>query len=272
MSAGMNDTLRCHILITGATGGIGGALARLLARPDTRLSFVARDAARLQRLVDALAGFAYSATAISADLGDPDSAALIAAEARRRHGPIDILVNNAAVNGFGHLEDLAPREIQRVFATNLMAPVLLTRAVVPEMIARKRGQIVNIGSIFGSIGFAGFSAYSSGKFALRGFSEALRRELDGSGVAVTYVAPRYTKTALNSPAVNDMALATRMAMDEPADVARQIVAAIESRRAELVIGRAERVFVRLNALWPKLVDRGLVRTTRRIREIVKPAA
>jgi hypothetical protein len=63
-----------------------------------------------------------------------------------------------------------------------------------------------------------------------------------------------------------------MAMDEPADVARQIVAAIESRRAELVIGRAERVFVRLNALWPKLVDRGLVRTTRRIREIVKPAA
>jgi short-subunit dehydrogenase len=268
----MQPTTLSHILITGATGGIGAELAGQLARRDVRLSFVARDASRLDGLVGAVAGTAYSATAIVADLGDSRAAGDIVAEARRRHGPIDVLVNNAALPGFGHIADLAPADIERVFAVNVLAPVLLARAVVPEMCARGRGQIVNIGSIFGSIGFAGFSAYSSGKFALRGFSEALRRELDGSGVSVTYVAPRYTKTGLNAPAVRSLAEATGMAMDEPQDVARQIVAAIERRQAELVIGRAERFFVRINALWPKLVDRGLAKTTRRIRDIVNRAA
>ncbi len=270
MSATEQTTSR-HILITGATGGIGSATARLLALPGTRLSYIARDPARLEELVRET-WRADSAIAIPADLADLDGIGGIVAAAEARHGPVDILVNNAAVDGFGHLEDMPPAEIRRVFDINLLAPILLTRAVVPQMLARGSGQIVTIGSIFGSIGFAGFAAYSSGKFALRGFSEALRRELGHSGIAVTYVAPRYTKTGLNSPAVDRMAVATKMARDEPADVARQIVAAIESRRAELIIGRAERVFVRLNALWPKLVDRGLAKTTKKIRDLVKPAA
>lgn len=272
MTASATESPSRHILITGATGGIGAAMARLLARPGTRLSYVARDSGRLDRLVGETGGRADSVIAIPADLADLKAIDAIVAAAERRHGPVDILVNNAAVDGFGHLEDMPPAEIQRVFDVNLLAPILLTRAVVPQMLARRDGHIVTIGSIFGSIGFAGFAAYSSGKFALRGFSEALRRELGGSGIAVTYVAPRYTRTGLNSPAVNRMAETTGMAMDEPADVARQIVAAIESRRAELIIGRAERIFVRLNALWPKLVDRGLAKTTKRIRDITKPAA
>ncbi len=261
-----------HVLITGATGGIGAAIARLLAQRGTRLTFVARDPGRLDDLVRATAQSGESVLPIEADLTDLEKIGAVAAEAVRLHGPVDVLINNAAVNGFGHLEDTAPAEIQRVLTTNLMAPILLTRAVVPDMIARRDGQIVNVGSIFGSIGFAGFAAYSSGKFALRGFSEALRRELGDSGVTVTYVAPRYTKTGLNSPAVNRLAEATGMAMDDPAEVARQIVSAIERRKAELIIGRAERVFVRLNALWPRLVDRGLAKTTQIIRDIAKPAA
>ena len=270
MSA-IDEAASRHILITGATGGIGSATARLLAQPGTRLSYVARDPARLQDLVHET-WKADSAVGVPADLADLDGIAGIVAKAEARHGPVDILVNNAAVDGFGHLEDMPPTEIRRVFDINLLAPILLTRAVVPQMLARGSGHIVTIGSIFGSIGFAGFAAYSSGKFALRGFSEALRRELGHSGIAVTYVAPRYTKTGLNSPAVDRMAVATKMARDEPVDVARQIVAAIESRRAELIIGRAERVFVRLNALWPKLVDRGLAKTTKKIRDLGKPAA
>ena len=259
-------------LVTGGTGGIGSAIVKRLARMGHRVATNYRDAARAQAWAARLKAEGIDVTLVAGDVGDTASSAAMVAQIAERLGPVDILVNNAAVDGFGHLEDMPPAEIRRVFDINLLAPILLTRAVVPQMLARGSGQIVTIGSIFGSIGFAGFAAYSSGKFALRGFSEALRRELGHSGVAVTYVAPRYTKTGLNSPAVDRMAVATRMARDEPADVARQIVAAIESRRAELIIGRAERVFVRLNALWPKLVDRGLAKTTRKIRDLVKPAA
>jgi short-subunit dehydrogenase len=155
-------------------------------------------------------------------------------------------------------------EIDRLLQTDVMAPLHMSRAVLPQMLARRSGSIVNVGSVFGGIGFAGFAAYSSCKFALRGFSEALRREVAGSGVDIIYVAPRYTKTSFNEGAVTRMAAGIGLAMDEPVRVAERIVAALEGRHAETVIGWPERFFVKLNGLLPRLVDRGLAKTSRRI--------
>jgi short-subunit dehydrogenase len=147
--------------------------------------------------------------------------------------------------------------IERLMQVNLVAPIQLTRMLLPAMLKQGRGRIVNVGSTFGSIGFPYFAVYSSSKFGLRGFSQALRRELDGSGVGVTYIAPRATRTPLNSNAVVRMNQALKVAMDPPEQVAAAIVRAIEQERAEVYLGWPEKLFVRLNAILPGLVDGAL---------------
>jgi short-subunit dehydrogenase len=118
----------------------------------------------------------------------------------------------------------------------------------------------------GGVGFAGFSAYCASKFAVRGFSESLRRELRDSGIAVTYVAPRYTRTALNSSTMERMASAVNMNMDSPDVVARAIVRAIDGGKAEHAIGFMERILLGINAVFPRLVDGALASLNKRILE------
>jgi len=149
---------------------------------------------------------------------------------------------------------------------NVLGPMLLTRAVLPTMLAQDSGRIVNIGSTFGSIGFAWFAAYSASKFALRGFSQALRRELRETGIEVTYIAPRAVRTAINSPAVYDMARAVNMNMDEPDQVAQQIIATLRKRNKECYFGFPESLFVRINALFPGIVDRATRKQNRTARK------
>jgi len=131
------------------------------------------------------------------------------------------------------------------------------------MKARGAGQIVNVGSIFGSINFAHFATYSSAKAGLRGFSQALRRELSGTGIDVTYVAPRAVRTALNSPAVMEFARLTHMNMDAPEAIAARIVAAARARKRDVYFGFPEALFVRVNALFPGLVDGALAANDRK---------
>src|SRR5690606_18519263 len=112
-----------------------------------------------------------------------------------------ILINNAGVGGFGLLADQAAEDVERILATNLAAPIHLTRALLPTLVAQPAAAVVNVGSAFGSIPFAGFAAYSAGKTGLHGFSQALRRELADTGVRVIHVSPRAIDTPLNPPAV-----------------------------------------------------------------------
>jgi len=148
---------------------------------------------------------------------------------------------------------------------NAIGPMLFTRAVLPTMLEQNSGQIVNIGSTFGSIGFAWFSVYSASKFALRGFSQSLRRELAETGIEVSYIAPRAVKTAINSQDVYDMANAIKMNMDEPELVAKQIMTAIRRRKKECHLGFPESLFVRINAIFPGLVDRATRKQNREAR-------
>src|SRR3546814_2629352 len=131
-----------------------------------------------------------------------------------------------------------------------------------QMNARRAGQIANVGSIFGSINYAHVVTYSSAKAGFKGFSEALRRECGNYGVDVTYIAPRAVKTALNTPAVMRFAQITDMNMDEPDSVARRIVAAIAARKKDVYFGFPERLFVRINAIAPRIVDAALAKTDR----------
>jgi short-subunit dehydrogenase len=149
--------------------------------------------------------------------------------------------------------------IQAMLKVNVEAPLQLTREVLPGMIEQRRGRVVTVGSMFGSIGFPCFAAYSATKFALRGFSEALRRELAGTGVGVTYVSPRAVRTALNPPVVHSMAEQGLMRMDEPQWVAGMIVRALERDADDVYLGFPESFFARLNGLLPRIVDRALIK-------------
>jgi short-subunit dehydrogenase len=169
----------------------------------------------------------------------------------------DVLVNLAGIQHFGPLEDQSPEHLVASYMVNLVAPVRLTQVVLPAMKAAGRGHIVNVGSIFGSINFAHFVTYSSAKAGLRGFSQGLRREVAAHGVDVTYIAPRAVRTALNSPRVMAFAKATGMRLDDPDRIAARMVETIRRRKPEAYFGFPESVFVRVNALFPGLVDRAL---------------
>lgn len=247
-----------RVLLTGATGGIGRALAAEFARNGAALLLTGRNADKLQAYVDVLRGrYGVDIDAVPADIGSAaDRARLV--DAARAFG-VNLLVNNAGINAFGRFDAQQAAELERVIETNVTAPMLLTRGLLPLLESRQSACIVNIGSAIGSIGMPGQAAYCASKFALHGFTEALRRELANGPVRVVYVAPRSTDTEMNDAAMRDMNARTGVRSDTPEQVAALAFAAIAGKRRERFIGWPERLFVKINALLPGMVDRALRR-------------
>jgi short-subunit dehydrogenase len=244
------------VVLTGATGGIGRALALTLARAGARLILVARDAAALELLARALPVQGQSHEWLAVDLMEEKDRLRLRELCEGRH--VSVLVNNAGASGLSFLADCTFESIERQLTLNLAVPVLLTRLLLPQLLAQKEALVVNIGSAFGSIGYPGFSVYCASKFGLRGFSEALRRELADTSVHVLHVAPRATRTALNSEKVVAMNHALGNAMDDPIDVARQVLQRIERGRwGSVVLGWPERLYAFINAVLPAMTDNTL---------------
>jgi len=254
----MNITSQ-RVLVTGASGGIGQALCRELAQRGARLCMIDRRRRGDAALASELNTFVTEVLRLEADISRAEERERALQQVTQAWGGVDILINLAGVLDFTRFDEQDPAMIQRILQVNIEAPMQLTRQVLPQMVARGRGRIVNIGSMFGSIGFPCFAAYSASKFALRGFSQALRRELTESGVGVTYVSPRAVKTAFNPPVVHKMAELGMMRMDDAGWVARKIVRAVERGRDEVYLGFPEGLFARVNALLPGLVGRALAR-------------
>ncbi|WP_428516832.1 SDR family NAD(P)-dependent oxidoreductase [Roseovarius sp.] len=237
-------------LITGAGSGIGRALAIEAARSGHDLILVGR---RMQPLEDTAAHIgAANVRLVPADITTQAGRAAVVEAAGDR---LDFLVNNAGRLAVGRLTDLGDEEIAQTVGTNLTAAVQLTRDLVPALSAAE-GRIVNIGSMFGLIAFPYFSAYSATKFALRGLSDALRRELSEFGITVTYVAPRATRT----PAQGTFAHLVEpfgMVLDSPERVASRAWAGIMAGRKTIYPGFGERIFALLQAIAPSLIDTAL---------------
>ncbi|MEW6646227.1 MAG: SDR family oxidoreductase [Pseudomonadota bacterium] len=247
----------CRILLTGASGGLGAAIAESLAARGARLALAGRRRDALDTVARRLRSMPAQAHVVEGDITDAAQRREMVESARAQLGGIDVLINNAGALEFTLFAEQDPATIERIVQTNLLGPMLLTREVLPHLLAQGEGRVVNIGSTFGTIGFACFTSYSASKFGLRGFSEALRRELDGSGVGVTYVAPRAARTAINNGTVMAMAREVKMNMDPPEVVAQAVVRALQQDRDEAYVGFPESFFARLNALLPRLVDRAL---------------
>jgi short-subunit dehydrogenase len=244
-------------LITGASGGIGRALATELHGRGASVLLVGRDMQTLASAAQELGGRSVRVDWCAADLATGEGRARVVEAASRWDGGINVLVNNAGLGEFGMLDELDDAAIERLFAINAIAPMQLTRALLPQLRAQPAGAILNIGSVFGSLGYPGFAAYSATKFALRGFTEALRRELADSKIGVHYFAPRATRTGMNTSAVDRMNAELKVAMDPPAQVAAAACSMLEAGKTSAVFGWPEKLFVRINALLPGVVDGSL---------------
>jgi short-subunit dehydrogenase len=260
-------------LVTGGSSGIGRALAAELHRRGAAVLLVGRDGAALQQALDAMGGRPSRAEACIADLATAAGRSHAVAAACRFGGQgINVLVNNAGLGEFGLLSQTDDGAIERLFAINAIAPMQLTRGLLRPLIEQRAATILNVGSVFGSLGYPGFAAYSASKFALRGFTEALRRELADTRVDVRYFAPRATQTGMNASAVERMNAELGVAMDSPAAVAKAACDMLESGRREAVFGWPEKLFVRINALLPGLVDGSLRKQLPAIRRHATAAA
>lgn len=243
------------ILITGAAGGIGSSTARRLGAAGASLLLTDFRAEPLEALARQLRRDGISVGTVAADLSRTGDRAAIADRAAELG--IDVLVNVAGINPFGLFAEQTDAEIERAFAINAVAPLLLCRALMPVLAERAEAHIVNVGSVFGSLAYPGFAVYSASKFAIRGFTEALRRELADTPVRLHYVAPRATRTALSTDRICAMNQALNVAMDPPETVAAAIERCLSRSRREVYLGRPERWFGLLNAILPGLIDRAL---------------
>jgi len=258
-----------RILLTGAAGGIGQPLAFALASKGAKLALVDRDYARITALCEKINQLGGEAVAIVTDFqateAIPNPTHYVADEAMKHLGGIDILINSAGILDFTLFEEQSAERIAQMMHINATVPIQLTRALLPSLLTRNSGQIVNIGSIFGSIGFPHYATYSASKFAVHGFSQALRRELADSNIVVTYIAPRAVKTSMNDQAAS-MLEATKTAMDDPKFVVAEIIKAIEAEKHEHYIGQPESFFAWLNGFLPSAVNIGLKKQARVARQ------
>lgn len=253
------------VLITGANGGIGSCLAHELAGSGAALILVGRDEVSLRRLRQALPFSSLHRTLVC-DLQSPSAVQSVVDFCQSLPQALDILVNNAGMSDFTFVSSADADVTRALIELNLTVPVTLTAALLPQLLTRPEAAVINIGSVFGSIGYPGFAVYGASKSGLRTFSDALRRELADSSVRVLYAAPRATSTPMNSTRVVAMNQALGNAMDAPEKVAAAIISRVKAGRwSAMTLGWPERFFVVLNNIFPRMTDAALRRQLPKIR-------
>ena len=244
-----------RLVLTGASGGIGQALALALAPQCEWLVLVGRSTEALAVLDKQLAG--HTVAIVRGDLTGQATLDEVA-EAAQRFGGANLLINNAGANDFHAFQTQDAQALRGLLDTNLLAPMLLTQRLLPQLRQAGQAQVVNVGSLFGYLGYPGFAGYCASKAGLRGFTQALRRELADTGIQVRHFIPRATQTAINSPAVKAMNAEMHVATDNPVQVAAQLLAFLDGTAWERKPGLKEAMLVLVNQLLPALPDRAIL--------------
>jgi short-subunit dehydrogenase len=215
-----------NVLVTGASSGIGAALAPLLAERGATVAIVARRPGRLAEVLEQCQQHTPASRMYPADLGDTDAAEALVLQAWDDLGRLDVLVNNAAIPKRRTVQEISLDEINETLRVNFESPVRMSLAVLPKMLERDRGVIVNVSSFGGRVGIIGEAAYCASKFALCGWSESMALDLWHTGVEVRLVLPGAIATEIWDQPGNDAPLYE--GPFEPAEtVAAGIIDAIE---------------------------------------------
>ncbi|MCO7215605.1 SDR family oxidoreductase [Halomonas sp. OfavH-34-E] len=264
-----------RILVTGATGGIGSALVKRLDAEGASLWLAGRDEGKLSALAGELGKAASRHTLVAGvDLTTAmgrqrllDQLSQAAPEQRP-----STLVHLAGINHLGWFRETSPDDVTRVLDTNLTSTLLLTQALLPLFLGQPSANLLFVGSLLGHIGHPGYVAYCASKAGLKGFAEALSRELEDTSVRVQYLAPRATRTAMNGPDAEAMNEALGNTVDSPERVADAIIKQLTRGQRRAVLGGKERLFALINAIAPTLVDRAIARSRADISRHLDPPA
>ncbi len=208
-------------LITGGNRGIGFAIARRLGQMGARVAISGRDQTKLEQSAATLRSEAIETLAIPADLTSADQISALAHRTQQELGFIDILVNNAGAGIFGPFQDFSEADWDRILDTNLKSVFLLCRAVVPEMIRRQTGHIINISSLAGKSTFAGGAIYCASKWGLMGLSGSMAEDLRGYGIRVSTICPGSVATEFSGQSKKDPTKKL-----QPEDVAHAVAALV----------------------------------------------
>jgi short-subunit dehydrogenase len=252
----MNNEQR--IILTGASDGIGRALARAYGNRRARLVLVARRAEVLEQVARDVKASGGDALTLAVDVAKPGASEQALSLAERHFGGLDMVILNAGRGGPMFVDGFDVDEVERVMTINYNAIVRMIGAVLPGMLARRRGQIVAIGSLAAYRGMPGSGHYNASKAAVTILMEGLRTELRGSGVDLTTIAPGFVRTAMT--AQNEFAMPWLM---DPETAARRIVVAIDRRRSEYRFPLPASLAVRLLQLLPNILFDGFIRWGRR---------
>lgn len=226
------------VLITGASSGIGRALAFAFARRAAKIVLVARDRERLEAVQREIEPYTSDVLVIPADIANDAQLQQVVSQTLERFGRIDVLVNNAGLTHGGRLQQQDPARIEQLIRLNLWSVIRLTQLVVPHMLDNNHGYILNIGSGLGRVAMPLFAPYVASKYGLAGFTDALRRELDRTGIHLTLALPGWTLTDMIPPETEDVIERYGFHIDHPDDVAERAVLALVRGQNELILGGA----------------------------------
>lgn len=259
----MNLTDRV-VVVTGASSGIGAATARAFAREGAHAVLVARTRADLESLADEIEASGGRASAFPADLSDPETVQGVASSIRAAVGVPDVVVNNAGAGRFLAIEETSPSEARQMMAVPYFAAFDVTRAFIPDMLERDAGHVVNVTSAAAIVPWPGSTAYATARWAMRGFSAALRADLHDTNVGVTLVVAAEVASTYweHNPGSRERVpgIARLFPMLTPADVADAIVDGVRTRRRTVLIPFRFRVVVALHRLAPRSIEWLVTRT------------
>lgn len=227
-----------NALVTGAGKGIGRAVALALAQEGANVALLARTEQQLREVAQEIEGLGVRAVVVTADVADRLAVEAAVAQALQELGSLDILINNAGIGTFAKLVDMDPAEWEKIIQVNLLGTYYVTRAVLPQMIQRESGDIINIASTAGQRGAATTSAYSASKFAILGLTESLMQEVRKQNIRVSALTPSTVATEL---AINNkLTDGNPEKVMQPEDLAEFIISQLKLNR---------RIFIKEAGMW-----------------------
>jgi short-subunit dehydrogenase len=255
-----------RILITGASQGIGRSLAELAGQRGCRVLATARSADLLNDLAYQARTAGWALYVVPADVTSPADRQGLVEAALDRLGGLDVLVNNAGIGATGHLIDADPARLRKIMEVNFFGLAEMTRAFLPLLRQGERPAVVNISSVAGKRALPARSEYSASKFAVQGFSEALRAELARDGIAVLVVNPGLTQTNFSR---NMLERKAKMPVDHmrgmtPAAVAEATLRALERGKKEVTLTFQGKLIMLVSRFFPRLADRIAARKVRQL--------